>query len=61
MNPWQPHQGKPDHPVGLRQMQGDKPVYGVLAGGKLKRLGFTLPLRFLNQQPEICYSLWENS
>ncbi|MEM6813654.1 MAG: hypothetical protein AAF600_04600 [Bacteroidota bacterium] len=57
MNPQQPHQGKLDHPVGLRQMQGAKPVYGELAGGKLKRLGFTLPLHFPNEQPELCFYL----
>ncbi|MCG8391362.1 MAG: hypothetical protein MJA30_37770, partial [Cytophagales bacterium] len=42
---------------GLRQMQGAKPVYGVVAGGRLKRLGFILPLLFPNQQPELCFDL----
>ncbi|MEM6526591.1 MAG: hypothetical protein AAF693_22555 [Bacteroidota bacterium] len=57
MTPRQPHRGKPDHPDGLRQMQGVKPVYGAMAGGRLKRLGFILPLYFPNQQPELCFDL----
>ncbi|WP_370513196.1 cell division protein [Fulvivirga sp. M361] len=38
-------------------MQGAKPVYGAMAGGRLKRLGFILPLYFPNQQPELCFDL----